>query len=83
MFFDANVQIEKPILIDKIVQEDGLMNECGYLVPNDLCEIFKRIDSFKMPADTSSDSNLKQKDNSKIPTSSFNSGDNFEEKTTF
>jgi len=48
MFFDSSLQNEKPMLIDKIVRDDGLMNECGYMVPNDLCEIFKRIDSFEM-----------------------------------
>ena len=48
MFFDQSTKFEKSMLIDKIVQENGLMNECGYLVPNDLCEIFKRIDRFKM-----------------------------------
>ena len=52
MFFEPNGQIEKPMLMDKIVRDDGLMNECGYLVPNDLREIFKRIDSFKMPTNS-------------------------------
>ena len=46
IFFEVtSKQFIKSILIDKIVRDNGLMNECGYLVPNDLCEIFKRIDS--------------------------------------
>ena len=49
MFFDQSTQFNNSILTDKIVRENDLMNECGYLVPNDLCEIFKRIDNLPMP----------------------------------
>ena len=45
MFFDSSIQFHSSMLINRIVEENGLMNKCGYLVPNDLCEIFKRIDS--------------------------------------
>lgn len=51
-FISSDIEFKAGTLIDEVVQEKGAMNECGYLVPNDLREIFKRIDRFKMPVPT-------------------------------
>lgn len=47
--FFKNPKYQKAILIGEIVRENGIMNDGGCMVPNELYEILRRIDSFEMP----------------------------------
>ena len=46
--FIKTPKYQKAILIEEIVRENGIMDDCGCMVPNELSEILYLIDSFEM-----------------------------------
>ena len=47
MFFKSPLY-RNGLLVNEIVRENGMINECGCIVPNELYEILQRIDSFEI-----------------------------------
>ena len=43
MFFKCNGEYKESNLINDLMRDGGAMKQCGYLVPNEMSEIFNRI----------------------------------------